>query len=251
LTFDRIQMRSVFLDDANLILRRSEPLREGFEATLNAGDVAKISWQTIACHRWPLVAKGFIPDDPRWNMSSVGTSCIRRPRDFRFIAVHPVIGRPHLFATIRAPDTPRSSPLGRGSTSFRVLSSSAFPLLKAGPPNPRNAHYRNASVTAVKNVNLPYSRHYPMDAKCPLAGIPIVDFGGESYTGRGPPARIHLVNRDLIHPRILSLRQGSVGMVRMILSEYFHLDIPNAFAYSNDNLKKSRYVAFATRLAWY
>jgi len=54
-----------------------------------------------------------------------------------------------------------------------------------------------------------------MDAKCPLAGIPIVDlggeatrrsYGGESYTGRGPLARIHLVNRDLIHPGILSSR---------------------------------------------
>lgn len=40
------------------------------------------------------------------------------------------------------------------------------------------AHYRNVSVTAFKNVNLPYSRHCPVDAKCSLAGIPIVDFGG-------------------------------------------------------------------------
>lgn len=46
-------------------------------------------------------------------------------------------------------------------------------------PSPRDAHYRNVSVTAVKNVNSRYRRHCPVDTKCPLAGIPIVDFGRE------------------------------------------------------------------------
>lgn len=46
----------------------------------------------------------------------------------------------------------------------------------------RDAHYRNVSVTAFKNVNLPYSHHCPVDAKCSLARIPIVDFGGDVAT---------------------------------------------------------------------
>lgn len=41
-------------------------------------------------------------------MSNIETSCICRSQDFRFIAVHPFLGRLHLFATIRAPDSFRS-----------------------------------------------------------------------------------------------------------------------------------------------
>lgn len=59
---------------------------------------------------------------------------------------------------------------------FSVVLSSLFlfSLFKVESPSihppslcpPRDVHYRNVSVTAVKNVNSPYRRHCPVDAKC-------------------------------------------------------------------------------------
>lgn len=66
-------------------------------------------------------------------------------------------------------------PLSFVLRSFPIFFSSLFPLSSKPNYHPtassRDVHYRNVSVTAVKNVNLqPYSRHCPVDAKCPLAG---------------------------------------------------------------------------------
>lgn len=70
-----------------------------------------------------------------------------------------------------------SSPLSFSALQSRITFRP--PLPSSLSPSPRDAHYRNVSVTAVKNVNSRYRRHCPVDTKCPLAGIPIVDFGRE------------------------------------------------------------------------
>lgn len=116
----------------------------------------------------------------RWDILYTSTS-----KTSGFIAVHPVIGRPHLFAAIRAPDSSRSLlhrrsllPLSFSALQSRITFRPPLPLSSLSP-SPRDAHYRNVSVTAVKNVNSRCRRHCPVDTKCPLAGIPIVDFGRE------------------------------------------------------------------------
>jgi len=118
-----------------------------------------------------------------------------------------------------APDSFRSF-LHRRSLlplSFSTLQSriTLYPASSSLSPSPRDAHYRNVSVTAVKNVNSWYRRHCPVDAKCPLAGNTDRRFRpwccysrssslwGESCIARRPWARIYPVNLDLIYPGLL------------------------------------------------
>lgn len=108
-----------------------------------------------------------------------------------------------------------------------------FPLFKVESPlhpplppspSPRDAHYRNVSVTAVKNVDSRYHRHCPVDAKCLLAGIPIVDFGceGDVATHARRLYRVRVYSSIArIRPVRLDLSKSFYDMVIRTLSRYY------------------------------
>jgi len=121
------------------------------------------------------IHSGFDPREPRLKYrAALGHPVYVDLKTSGFIAVHRVIGRPHLFAAMCAPDSFRSFLHRRFLLpfSFSTLQSriTFYPASSSLSPSPRDAHYRNVSVTAVKNVNSRYHRHCPVDAKCPLAG---------------------------------------------------------------------------------
>lgn len=96
------------------------------------------------------IVKGFIPDLIRrnldWNIASVGTSCIRRLQDFRFYRGS---SRYQTTAFIRGYTRAGFLSLSPPTFFFRSSKSNHLPSTSL----PRDAHYRNVSVTAVKNVN--------------------------------------------------------------------------------------------------
>lgn len=125
-------------------------------------------------------------------MPNVETSCISI--DLKRLLVYRGLFRYRSTAFIRGHTCRRIplalvffSPLSFVLRSFPILFSSLFPLSSKPNHHPtassRDVHYRNVSVTAVKNVNLqPYSRHCPVDAKCLLAGTRRFQRRGWRYT---------------------------------------------------------------------